>query len=74
MNKKYNIIIVDDSKYNLIALKIYLNDYKNFDVEEFIHAEKALQRIKECEKKFDIVFTDLQMPFMDGLELTKQIR
>ncbi|KAL4502193.1 hypothetical protein ABPG72_000428 [Tetrahymena utriculariae] len=74
MNKRYNIIIVDDSKYNLIALKIYLNDYKNFDVEEFIHAEKALQRIKEQEKKYDIVFTDLQMPFMDGFELTKQIR
>ncbi|KAL4466118.1 hypothetical protein ABPG74_004355 [Tetrahymena malaccensis] len=70
--KQVNIMIVDDSQYNLITLKLHLNPIKCVNVDEFLFAEEALKSF--LYKDYDIVFSDVQMPIMDGIQFAKKIR
>ncbi|KAL4465049.1 hypothetical protein ABPG72_012232 [Tetrahymena utriculariae] len=70
--KQINIMIVDDSQYNLITLKLLLNPISCVSVDEFLFAEEALKQF--VYKDFDIVFSDVQMPIMDGIKFAQKIR
>jgi len=67
------VLIVDDEVMFRIGVKscIKWNNYGYELIGEAENGEQALQIIKT--KKPDIVFTDIKMPVMDGLELTKAI-
>ena len=43
-----------------------------YDVEAVIDGDAALQRLEN--ESFHVLLTDLQMPCMDGLQLTRQVR
>ncbi|MCF6339272.1 MAG: response regulator [Sulfurimonas sp.] len=72
-----NILIVDDNASNRVVLKLFLEDFESknqikFNVKE---AVDGLEAIRMCEdEKFDIVFMDIMMPKMDGIQATKLIR
>lgn len=71
-----NLLIVDDNKNNRMIIKFLLEDYAEennitFSIKEVENGQEAVDL---CEKEyFDIVFMDIMMPVLDGIEATKII-
>ncbi|MFH1152636.1 MAG: response regulator [Pseudomonadota bacterium] len=65
------ILIIDDEKPTLAMFRLFLSAY-GYQVDTAETGEIGLKIFRE--KKPDIVFTDLKMPGMDGLEVMNQIR
>ncbi|PAB59591.1 sigma-54-dependent Fis family transcriptional regulator [Anaeromicrobium sediminis] len=66
-----NILVVDDEKNYRETLKIILED-EGYNVHEAKDGEEALFKVKNNE--YHIVFSDLKMPKMDGMELLRGIK
>jgi signal transduction histidine kinase/DNA-binding response OmpR family regulator len=66
-------LLVDDFKPNLNGEAAMLQEYK-IQTDCLLNGQEAVDRIKSGEPKYDIVFMDLMMPVMDGIEATRQIR
>ncbi|MDR1811630.1 MAG: response regulator [Candidatus Fibromonas sp.] len=67
------ILIVDDVITNLEVARRLMEPYK-MHIETAMNGYEALDRVKECEEDYDIIFMDYMMPGMDGIETTKIIR
>ncbi len=67
----YHILICDDEKDIVNALKIYLSD-ANYTLYEAFDGEEALQVIKE--QDIHLVLMDIMMPKMDGIQAMVKIR
>lgn len=71
--RKLGVVIVDDEELTRKFLRKCI-DWDSLDmviVAEASGGKEALDLIEEHSP--DIVFTDIQMPFMDGIELSRQI-
>ena len=66
------VLIVDDNSANRLTLSWILKRTENLQVEEAENGKDAIEMCKK--KKFDIVFMDVMMPEMTGIEATRQIR
>jgi two-component system chemotaxis response regulator CheY len=65
------ILVVDDDKTTRKILGIYLKS-KGYKVE---YAENGLEALEKLGAgSINLVMTDLNMPYMDGIELTRSIR
>ena len=71
MTKQLRILIVDDEAEFCESISYWL-ETKDHQVHVSYRAKEALEIIKKT--PFDIVFLDIQMPDMDGMELLRQIR
>jgi DNA-binding NtrC family response regulator len=71
-NKKMpKILIIDDEAAIRGALKEIL-EYESFEVDE---AEDGLQGLKKLEKEnYDLIFCDIKMPKMDGIEVLEKLK
>lgn len=71
-----NIAIVENSEKDFLELKKNLEKYsRNSDVKfEFSHFSNGLIFLKNYNVEYDIVFMDIDMPHMDGLEVAKKLR
>ena len=69
--KKLNILYVEDNRdVREQTLKMLQNYFSNIDV-----AEDGREGLKQFEKKtYDIVFTDIEMPKMDGISMLEHIK
>lgn len=67
----YNILICDDERDIVNALKIYLNDI-NYTLYEAFNGKEALKVIEE--QDIHLVLLDIMMPEMDGMEAMVKIR
>ena len=67
----YNILICDDEKDIVNALKIYLND-SQYQFFEAYNGKQALEIIESNE--IHLVLLDIMMPVMDGIETLTRLR
>ena len=67
----YNILICDDEKDIVSALKIYLKT-SGYNIYEAYNGKEALEQIKEHD--IHLVLMDIMMPVMDGYQTTRAIR
>ena len=65
------ILIVDDNVTNL-KLVSYLMKAKGYEVGTAVDAESALEEIRAHRPR--LILMDLQLPGIDGLELTRQLK
>ena len=70
-SSKGSILVVDDEPSSRELLQIIL-DEDGYETEVVGGGAQALERL--ALRRFDVVVTDLQMPGMDGLELTQHVR
>jgi len=65
------ILLVEDNQYNILVAKQILEKEKLL-VEV---AENGLEGVKMAKKnQYDVILMDIQMPFMDGYQASKEIR
>ncbi len=70
--EKLKILIVGDNKNNLVTLKTLIDENFNVDVIEAQSALTALDLLMK--QRIDLLILDVQMPDMDGFQLTELIR
>jgi two-component system chemotaxis response regulator CheY len=68
---KQKILVLDDSPFMLATIGDMLKQL-NYEVTTLDNGEEACKKAKSS--RFDMIITDLNMPVMDGLEFTKQVR
>jgi signal transduction histidine kinase/CheY-like chemotaxis protein len=69
--KNIHLLVVDDAKMNLLVIKMIFNKL-NISFDTATNGEDALKAFDA--RHYDMVLTDIEMPGMDGVELTKKIR
>ena len=68
---KGRVLAVDDEEYIRIILQEMLTD-QGLLVETATNGQEALNKVKQ--ENFDLIFTDIKMPVMDGIELINCLR
>ena len=71
MNTKLKILVIDDDEVIGRSFDRVLSG-KGFEVSTAVNGKEALKDIDS--ENFDVVFTDIKMPGMDGLEVTERIK
>ncbi len=72
-NDELSILIVEDIKINLILIKNLLkNLFPKAQIREANNGKEAIELVKENTP--DLILMDVQMPIMDGITATKEIR
>lgn len=71
--EKINVFVVDDHQIFLDGIVSLLTDEPDIRISGTAHnGKQALEKIKTT--KTDVVLMDINMPVMDGIEATKQLR
>jgi len=74
MSEFVKILMVDDHQILIDGIKSLLRNEQQFQImAEALSAKEALG-ILEFDSNFDILITDISMPEMDGVELTKIVK
>lgn len=66
------VLIVEDNKVNQLLIKNMLKKFGFEELDTAMNGRTALEKLKE--NTYDVVLMDIQMPEMDGYEITKEIR
>jgi len=71
MSAKFQVLVIDDDAVVGRSFDRVLSE-KGYEVSTALSGEEALDSIENTE--FDVVFTDIKMPGMDGLEVAERIK
>lgn len=72
MTDHKRVLVVDDDEEVLFVWTSALRKLSDLEVETALNGSQALDRFEA--DSFDLVITDLAMPIMDGVALTRAIR
>jgi CheY-like chemotaxis protein len=72
MSALHKILVVDDDPVVGMSFNRVLSSDKGYVVITAQNAAQALEKLREQE--YDVVFTDIKMPGMDGVELAERVR
>jgi CheY-like chemotaxis protein len=72
MSALRKVLVVDDDPVVGKSFNRVLTDEKGYIVVTAKNAHEALKRIRE--DSYDVVFTDIKMPGMDGVELAERVK
>ncbi|CZT51783.1 uncharacterized protein RSE6_12978 [Rhynchosporium secalis] len=67
------VLLVEDNEINLKLLVATMRKLK-LDHATAINGLEAFNSYKDCDGKFDVIFMDISMPIMSGIESTRHIR
>ncbi len=73
MKHSVSILLAEDNPVNQKLAKIMLTK-AGYRVEVANNGEEAVEKYTKSPDDFDLVFMDVQMPKMDGMNATKEIR
>ncbi|CAH0266658.1 MULTISPECIES: LytTR family DNA-binding domain-containing protein [unclassified Pedobacter] len=74
MKNKVRCVIIDDEKHAISLLKTYISSMPNLELfKTFNNPLEALSGIT-AEDDIDIIFLDIEMPHLSGIELAKELR
>ena len=66
----YHLLVADDSEAELECIIFLISKFKlPFEITSALNGEEAFNYLKQ--EPFDILLTDIQMPFMNGLDLAR---
>jgi CheY-like chemotaxis protein len=65
------VLIVDDNPVNMKLIRVLLAG-EGYDVQTATDANEALSLLKACHPR--LILMDIQLPDIDGLELTRQLK
>jgi len=71
MNAKLQVLVIDDDAVVGRSFDRVLSE-KGYEVSTALSGEEALETLDHS--NFDVVFTDIKMPGIDGLEVTERIK
>jgi CheY-like chemotaxis protein len=71
MNAKRHVLVIDDDAVVGRSFDRVLSN-KGYEVDTALNGEEGLKDIES--QDYDVIFTDIKMPGMDGLEVAERIR
>jgi len=71
MNKEHNILVVDDNK-DFADVFCDILKVNEFRAESCYGGAQAIEKVKKGD--FDIIFLDIRMPEMDGIQTLKEVK
>ena len=71
--KKWRVILADDHQLFSDGIRLILNNYPTYEIVGAVNSGKALLELVNAEE-VELVITDINMPEMDGVEITRLIK
>ena len=73
LNQIRNILVLDDEPDTASTFEMALKK-NGYDVVAFTSPRQAFDYLARYPNKFDLVISDIKMPFMDGIEFAKKVK
>lgn len=72
IGRPISVLLVDDSKEELELASEYLKKHQNVNIQTALSGMECISKI--AQEQFDMVFLDVRMPGLDGLQTFKELK